>query len=50
MINWRNLAQNLENNIRIEAYEHVQKLDIAWYENQHIGNITAILNDDINQL
>lgn len=50
MINWRNLAQNLENNIRIEAYEHVQKLDIAWYENQHTGNITAILNDDINQL
>ena len=50
MVNWRNLAQNLENNIRIDGYRHVQKLDMDWYENQHTGNITAILNDDINQL
>ena len=40
------MAQDIENNIRIDAYDHVQYLDQAWYENQHLGNITAILNDD----
>ena len=24
--------------------------DLEWYENQKTGNITAILNDDVNQL
>ena len=49
-INWRNISQNVEHYIRLEAYDHVQKLDLSWYENQNIGNITAILNDDVNQL
>ena len=49
-ISWRNLAQSIEHNIRIDAYNHVQKLDISWFENKKIGNITAKLNDDVNQL
>ena len=49
-INWRNISQNVEHYIRLDAYQHVQKLDLSWYENENIGNITAILNDDVNQL
>mgnify|MGYP001374888820 CR=1 FL=1 len=49
-INWRNISQNVEHNIRLDAYKHVQRLDLSWYENENIGNITAILNDDVNQL
>ena len=49
-ITWRNLAQSLEHEIRIDAYSHVQNLNIKWFENQKTGNVTAILNDDINQL
>jgi len=49
-ISWRNLAQSLEHEIRIDAYSHVQNLNIKWFENQKTGNVTAILNDDINQL
>ena len=49
-INWRNISQNVEHYIRLDAYDHVQKLDLSWYENENIGNITAILNDDVNQL
>ena len=49
-IAWRNLAQSLEHEIRIDAYSHIQNLNIKWFENQKIGNVTAILNDDINQL
>ena len=49
-ISWRNLAQSIEHEIRIDAYSHVQDLHIKWFEDQKTGNITAILNDDINQL
>lgn len=50
MITWRNLAQSVEHDIRMDGYAHVQRLDLNWYENQHLGNVTAILNDDVNQL
>ena len=49
-ISWRNLAQTVEHSIRMDAYTHVQKLDIAWFENKKIGDITSKLNDDVNQL
>ena len=49
-ISWRNLAQTIEHEIRTSAYRHVQKLDIAWFENKKVGDITAKLNDDVNQL
>ena len=49
-ISWRNLAQSIEHNIRIDAYNHVQKLDVSWFEDKKIGDITAKLNDDVNQL
>ena len=49
-VSWRNLAQSMEHAIRIDTYTHVQDLNIKWFEDQKTGNITAILNDDINQL
>ena len=49
-ISWRNIAQSIEHSIRLDAYAHVQRLDLAWFENQKTGDITAKLNDDVNQL
>ena len=49
-VQWKNIAQGIENDIRVDAYSHVQNLDLEWYEKQKTGNITAILNDDVNQL
>ena len=49
-VGWKNIAQGIEHHIRIDAYSHVQNLDLEWYEKQKTGNITAILNDDVNQL
>ena len=49
-IKWRNLAQNIEHKIRIDLYGHVQKLHLSWHEDQTTGNITSIINDDVNQL
>lgn len=49
-VGWKNIAQGIEHHIRVDAYSHVQNLDLEWYEKQKTGNITAILNDDVNQL
>ena len=50
MIEWRGLAQKIEHKLRVDVYDHAQKLDLSWHEKQTTGNISAILNDDINQL
>lgn len=50
LVRWRSLAQKVEHALRIEAYDHAQKLDISWHESNTTGDIAAILNDDINQL
>lgn len=49
-IAWRGIAQSVEHDIRLDAYNHVQHLDLQWHETQRVGNLTAILNDDVNQL
>ncbi len=50
LILWRNIAQDLQHGMRLDAYEHVQRLDLAYFENRASGNLVAILNDDVNQL
>ncbi|NNC77485.1 MAG: ABC transporter ATP-binding protein [Woeseiaceae bacterium] len=50
LVLWRNLAQDLQHSMRLDAYEHVQKLDLAYFENRSTGNLVTILNDDVNQL
>ncbi|MEN9225222.1 MAG: ABC transporter ATP-binding protein [Thermostichus sp. HHBFW_bins_43] len=47
---WRNLAQNIEHDLRLDAYRHVQELETAYFEERSTGGLMAILNDDINQL
>jgi ATP-binding cassette subfamily B protein len=47
---WRNLAQTVEHETRIEAYRHVQSLELAWFEDRSTGGLMSVLNDDVNQL
>ncbi|MCL2932832.1 MAG: ABC transporter ATP-binding protein/permease [Trichodesmium sp. MAG_R03] len=47
---WRNLSQNIQHDLRIETYSHLQDLELAYFEESSTGNLMAILNDDINQL
>ncbi len=47
---WRNLAQTIQHNLRLDAYSHVQDLELAYFEDRSTGTLLAILNDDINQL
>jgi ATP-binding cassette subfamily B protein len=50
LVLWRNLAQDLQHAMRLDAYEHVQRLDLAWFEERSSGDLVAVLNDDVNQL
>ena len=50
LVLWRNTAQRLQHDLRLDAYGHLQDLDMAWFEDSATGNLVAILNDDVNQL
>jgi ATP-binding cassette subfamily B protein len=47
---WRNLAQTVQHELRLEAYDHLQKLEMGFFEAGSSGRLMAVLNDDINQL
>ena len=47
---WRNLAQTVQHELRIDAYSHIQNLEMEWFGEQSKGELMSILNDDINQL
>ena len=47
---WRNLAQSLQHVLRLDAYNHLQALDLAYFEERSTGGLMSILSDDINQL
>ena len=49
-LKWRNLAQAIQHTLRLDAYRHVQGLEMAFFEDQSTGGLMAVLNDDINQL
>lgn len=49
-LKWCFLAQNVQHDLRIATYSHVQSLSIEYFENKATGNMMSILNDDINQL
>lgn len=50
LIYWRGLAQNVQHDLRIDTYSHIQNLDVSYFEDKSTGNLVSILNDDINQL
>jgi ATP-binding cassette, subfamily B, bacterial len=47
---WRNLAQKIQHDLRIDAYGHLQELELEYFESRSTGGLMAILNDDVNQL
>ncbi len=47
---WRNIAQNIQHDLRLDAYSHIQNLQLEYFEKNSTGGLLSILNDDINQL
>ncbi len=49
-VEWRNLAQEMQHDLRIDAYSHMQGLEMQYFEDRSTGDLMAVLNDDVNQL
>ncbi|NHC35549.1 ABC transporter ATP-binding protein [Scytonema millei] len=47
---WRNLAQRIQHELRLDAYNHLQELELAYFEERSTGGLMSVLSDDINQL
>lgn len=47
---WRNLAQTMQHDLRVDTYDHVQRLALSYFEERSTGGLMSVLNDDINQL
>jgi ATP-binding cassette, subfamily B, bacterial len=47
---WRELAQTVQHELRIDAYSHLQELELGFFESRSTGQLLSVLNDDINQL
>ncbi len=47
---WRNLGQNIQHDLRLNAYKHLQELELGYFEERSTGGLMSILSDDINQL
>jgi len=47
---WSMLALSIQHNMRIKLYEHIQSLDLSFFEENHLGKITSIVIDDVNHL
>lgn len=44
------LAQQVQHDLRLDAYNRMQEREMAYFEQQRTGNLMAMLNDDVNQL
>ena len=47
---WRNLAQDVQHEMRLKAFGHVQSLEMAWFEGRRRGELSTILSEDVNQV
>ncbi len=47
---WRELAQTVQHELRLDAYGHLQELELGYFEERSTGGLLSILNDDVNQL
>lgn len=44
------LAQEVQHDLRLDVYNRLQSREIAFFEEHRLGEILAMLNDDVNQL
>ena len=49
-LKWRNLAQNLQHDLRLATYQHIQKLPPDFVHQERSGRLMAVMNEDINQI
>ena len=49
-LKWRGLAQDLQHELRLDAYAHLQRMPPAAISEARSGRLMAVLNEDVNQV
>ena len=47
---WETLAQYLQHDIRMDAFDSLIKMEIRYFEDRQTGDIMSVLSADVNQL
>lgn len=47
---FQSTAQEIQNDLRSETYDHMQRLSLTFFDDHQTGGMMAILNSDINRL
>lgn len=50
LVLWRNLAQQIQHQLRMDAYRHLQRLPAERLEDRSMGSLLALLQEDVHQL
>ncbi len=49
-IDWKDLAQLVQDDVRKDAYKQLQRQRFAYFEDKSTGELITVLNEDVNQL
>lgn len=49
-VKWHRIAQAIQDDLRLDTYAHVQRIELSHLEDETTGGLASILNDDVNQL
>ncbi len=47
---FQGLAQQVQHELRVDAYSKMQNRELAYFERERTGNLMSMLNNDVNQL
>jgi ATP-binding cassette subfamily B protein len=47
---WNGFAQHFQHNMRVDAYDAMQRRELSFFDDRQTGEIMSILNNDVNQL
>ena len=47
---FQTVAQHVQHDLRCHTYAHLQNHDMAFFENNRLGQLIAVVNDDVNQM
>ncbi|ELZ20226.1 ABC transporter [Halosimplex carlsbadense 2-9-1] len=49
-VTWRWFQQSVVHDLRRDAFDAAQRLDVAFFESEQTGDVTSVLTNDVNQL
>ncbi|MEI7580453.1 MAG: ABC transporter ATP-binding protein [bacterium] len=47
---WGKIAQDVQHDVRVQLYTHMQRLPLSYFESTSAGALTTIVNDDVSRL